>query len=110
MEFGPSSLVPCGNNIVGLSWTSQSAESEANLLLTTTESRVEVHAPDDRHATASWLTRPGSYNRFTVAAVQSCASRRLYCVQDHTRLFSWHEKDASQQFTPLKLGEILSTR
>lgn len=95
MEFGTSSRVDAGANVVGLSWTSPTAASESNWLVTTTESRVSVHAAEDARLVNSWLTRPGSYNRFTVAAIQNRVSRRFYCVQNGNRLFSWSERDTS---------------
>ena len=112
MEFGTSSRVDAGANVVGLSWTSPTADSESNWLVTTTESRVSVHAAEDARLVNSWLTRPGSYNRFTVAAVQNRVTRRFYCVQNGNRLFSWSERDNSlETATKKKLaGEVYALR
>lgn len=81
--------------MVGVSWTSASAAGEGNLLITTTESRVQIHAADDQRVVASWLTRSGSYNRFTTAAVQHRVWRKLFAVQNGSRLFSWDERESS---------------
>jgi hypothetical protein len=101
MEFGVSSRIDCGTNVVGVSWTSLGPTEQANVLVTTTESRVAVYAAEDRRLVWSWLTRPGSYNRFTVAAVQNRLLRKFLCVQNDDRLFAWHEKDPSLE-TALK--------
>ena len=112
MEFGTSSRVDAGANVVGLSWTSPMAGSESNWLVCTTESRVSVHAAEDARLVNSWLTRPGSYNRFTVAAVQNRVSRRFYCVQNGNRLFSWSERDSSLETASKKKlpGEVYALR
>lgn len=112
MEFGTSSRVDAGANVVGLSWTSPVVDSDSNWLVTTTESRVSVHAAEDARLVNSWLTRPGSYNRFTVAAVQNRVSRRFYCVQNGNRLFSWSERDSSLDTATKKSlpGEVYALR
>jgi hypothetical protein len=80
MEFGSSSRLPCGTNVIGLSWASASAtpaaaaaapasQSPANLLVVTTEARVQVHAADDARVLVSWITRPG----LATAAARSTA-------------------------------------
>ena len=93
MEFGGTTVLGRGG-AVGLSWASPAPGEVANFVITTTESRVSVHAPDGR-LVHSWLTRPGSYNRFTVSAVQNRVTRRFFCIQNEDRLFSWYEGDAS---------------
>lgn len=97
MEFGSSSRVDSGaKNVIGLAWTSAPATpDEVNQLITTTDSRVTVHIADDLRLVSSWVSRPGSLTKFTLAAVQNRQTRRFYCVQDGDRLVSWHEKDSS---------------
>ena len=96
MEFGASSLVDSGSNLIGLAWTSEKDNpEEANQLITTTDSRVAVHSAEDQRLVLSWVTRPGSQTRFSLAAVQNRATRRFYCVQNGDRLVSWHENDTS---------------
>jgi hypothetical protein len=112
MEFGTSTRVDAGANVVGLSWTSPQIDSDSNWLVTTTEARVSVHAAEDARLVNSWLTRPGTYNRFTVAAVQNRVTRRFYCVQNGNRLFSWSERESSlESATKKKLpGDVYALR
>lgn len=95
MEFGTSARVDSGANVVGVSWTSPSVSEDASWLVTTTEGRVAVTRADDRVTLLSWITRASAHNKFTVAAVQNRRSRRFLAVQSASRLFAWHEGDAS---------------
>lgn len=112
MEFGISSKLPAGSNIIGVSWTAQNAQSDANLLISTSESRIQIHTADDQRVIASWLTRPGDYNKFSTAAVQHRLWRQLFVVQNGTKLFAWHEKHPSlEAATKVKLNsEVFSLR
>lgn len=70
-------------------------QSDADLLITTGETRVQIHAADDQRVVASWLCRPGPENKFTVGAVQDRATRYLFGVQNFKNLIMWHERDTS---------------
>lgn len=94
MEFGTSTRIP-GKSVIGISWTSFRNTKEANLLITTSESRIQIYSADDQRVISSWLTRPGSYNRFTVAAVQHRIWRQVFVVQNETKLYSWNENQTS---------------
>jgi hypothetical protein len=52
---------------------------------------------------ASWQVRPGSSDRFTTAAVQNRQWRRIFVVQDGSKLLAWHESVAQQSDAWLKL-------
>ena len=96
MEIGTTSVLNVlGPNLVGVSWTSSSLTQEAALLVSTTASSVQIHSVEDQRVVCSWLTRPGSGTRFTVATVQHRLWRRLCAVQDGRRLLSWHEREAT---------------
>lgn len=97
MEFGSSAQLQCGGNIIGVSWTtpSHAPMADATQLITTSNTRVQIHAADDQRIIASWITRPGSANRFVVAAVQHRSSRQLFAVQDGSRLLTWNERQSS---------------
>jgi hypothetical protein len=111
MELGASSLLSSGG-IVGVSWTSTSAALEADLLITTTASQVQIHAADDKRLISSWLTRPGATNRFTVPTVQHRLWRTLFAVQDGCKLFAWHEREPSlERAARARLrGEVFALR
>lgn len=94
-EFGVSSPVDAGSNVVGVSWTAPSPDTDGNWLVATSESRVGIYSAADRSLINCWFTRPGPYNRFTVPAVQNRISRKIYSVQNGNRLFAWHESDGS---------------
>ena len=94
MEFGAPSLVENCTNVVGLSWTTPQSGADA-WLITTSASEVAVHAASDGSRVKSWLTRPGPYNAWSVGAVQSPHTRKLFCVQNGNRLYAWNEGDVS---------------
>ncbi len=96
MEFGTSAALQCGRPVVGVSWTSPSSSpiADATQLVTTTHTRVQIHAADDQRVIASWLMRPGS-NKFVVAAVQHRSTRQLFAVQEGNRLVAWQERQSS---------------
>jgi hypothetical protein len=112
MELGSSSRLSCGPGIVGVSWTSTSTALEADLLVTTTASQVQIHAADDKRVLSSWLTRPGATNRFTVPTVQHRLWRTLFAVQDGCKLFAWHEREPSlERAARARLrGEVFALR
>ena len=112
MEFGTSSRIDSGANVVGVSWTSPSVSEDASWLITTTESRVAVTRAEDRVAVVSWITRASAHNKFTVAAVQNRRSRRFLAVQSGCRLFGWAEDDASLEAASKRTlgGEVAALR
>jgi hypothetical protein len=112
MELGASFRLFAGPGIVGVSWTSTPTASEADLLITTTATQIQVHAADDRRVLSSWLTRPGATNRFTVPTVQHRLWRTLFAVQDGCKLFAWHEREPSlERAVRARLrGEVFALR